>query len=136
MRRAPARLFFSLLAVALHLALEVSDELVDRRPDVARRLARAQGRTLREDRPLGHFTVMDRRVLLLRELHFHLRGLGELLLQLLELRLRVLAQRRGDLDVLALYLEPHRRLLGGRWSVVWSLPNGSREGDDVHVVGA
>src|SRR4029453_5231590 len=45
--------FTALLAVALHLALEVGDELVDRRLDVAGRLARAQYWSLRPDGRLG-----------------------------------------------------------------------------------
>src|SRR6185437_15591478 len=82
-----------------------------RRAQVVRGLARAQCRALRKDRPLRDRAVRDRWILLLRELDLHLRLLGELLLQLRELRLGVAAQSGGDLDVLSLHLKPHLRLL-------------------------
>src|SRR5437763_9004841 len=93
--------------VALDLALELRDELVDRGFHVRRRLARAQGRPLGEDGRLGHLARRDRRVPLLGELDLDLCLLGELLAELGELSLGVLADRRRDLDVLPLHLKPH-----------------------------
>src|SRR5581483_5962687 len=103
-----ARLDAPLLAIALHLALELVGELVDRRLHVGRGLARAQRRALREDRRLGDVAVRDRGVALLGELDLDLGLVGELLLELPELPLGVLADRLGDLHVLSLHLKPHR----------------------------
>ena len=61
-----ARLDDAALAVALHLALELDDELVDRHLHVGRGFPRSQRRAFREDRSLGHVAVGDRRVLAAR----------------------------------------------------------------------
>src|SRR5437879_47334 len=58
-RRMPAWLDDSPLAVALDLALELRDELVDRHLHVGRRLARTQRRALGEDGRLGHVVLGD-----------------------------------------------------------------------------
>ena len=67
-RRVAAGSFTALFAVTLHLALELVHELVDRRLDVRRGLARAQHRALRPDGRLGDVVVGDGRVLLDGEL--------------------------------------------------------------------
>src|SRR5205085_11757783 len=95
------------LPVALHLPFELVDELVDRRPHVGRRLARAQRRALRPDRRLGDVVRRDRRVALDAELELDLRRIGQLPLELPELVLGVAAHRVADVEVLALHLESH-----------------------------
>src|SRR5581483_10414443 len=106
-----ARLDDPALPVGLHLSLELLDETVDRGLHVERRPAGAQRRPLREDRRLGHLALGDRRVSLLGELQLDLCLAGELLRELRELSLGVLADRRRDLHVLALHLKPHSCLL-------------------------
>src|SRR2546429_1849867 len=97
----------ALLAVALHLPLELVDELVDRRAHVRRSLARAKRRALRPDRRLGDVVRRDRRGALDAELELDLRRIGQLPLELPELVLGVAANRVADVEVLALHLESH-----------------------------
>jgi hypothetical protein len=101
----------SLVAVARDLALELVDELVDRRPHVGRGLAGAQHRAFRPDRGLGHVVGGDRGVALDRELQLDARIL-ELPLELRELPLRIAADRVADLEVPALHVKLHTRSLG------------------------
>src|SRR5439155_2639030 len=97
----------ALLAVALHLPLELVDELIDRRPHVSRGLARAKRRALRPDRRLGDVVRRDGRVALDAQLELDLRRIGQLPLELPELVLGVAANRVADVEVLALHLESH-----------------------------
>src|SRR5207248_1507269 len=98
----------ALLPVAGHLALELVDELVDRRPHVGGCLTCPQRRPLRPDRGLGDVVRRDRRVPLHAELELDLRRIGQLSLELPELLFRVAANRVADVEVLALHLESHQ----------------------------
>src|SRR5207248_9494208 len=97
----------TLLTVARDLALELVDELVDRRLHVVGGLACSERRTLGPDRPLGDVARRDRRVPLDAQLDLHLGRVGELPLELAELLLGIAADRLADLEVLAFHLEPH-----------------------------
>src|SRR5215216_5921446 len=101
---------------------------------VGGRLARAEDRPLRPDRGLGHVVRRDRRVPLDRELELDARRVCELPFELAELLLRVLPDRVGDLDVLALYLEsqpgpPGSTAVSSAEAIL--VANRASEGDDL-----
>src|SRR4051812_45251555 len=96
------RLMTPLVLVLLHLAHQLLGEAVDRGAHVARRLASAQRVAFREYGRLRHLVLADRRVLLGAQLELDLDEVGELLVKLAQLLLRIGADRVADLDVLAL----------------------------------
>ncbi len=112
------------LAVAPHLAIELVDREVDRRVHVLGVLVRTQHRTARPDGQLRVLARADRAVPLDRELEVHARVLREVALDARQLALRVLADRRADIQVPAADLKLHRVPPRSGSPVRCSLPSG------------
>ena len=102
----------ALLAMALDLAGELLLAQVDRVPQVARAIVRAQGHTLQSQGGLRHLVVGDGRIALLVDLDLETRELRHLLAHLREPLLDVLAELVGHGGVATLDLDLHTDPLG------------------------
>src|SRR6185312_13971563 len=102
----------ALLPMALDLAGELLLDQVDRVPQVARAIVRAQGHTLQSQGGLRHLVVGDGRIALLVDLDLETREFRHLLAHLREPLLDVLAELVGHGGVATLDLDLHRDPLG------------------------
>ena len=118
------------VAVAVDLAFELRDQLVDRGSHVAGRLARAQDGAVGPDRRLRDVVRRDRRILLDGQLELDAR-VGQLTFELAELRLRVAPNRVADLEVLALDLEVASAPSFDALLLCWNLADDSCERNHV-----
>ena len=98
--------------MALDLAGELLLAQVDRVPQVARAILRAQGHTLQSQSGLRHLVVGDGRIALLVDLDLETRELRHLLAHLREPPLDVLAELVGHGGVATLDLDLHTDPLG------------------------